>query len=66
MLTIRAVLDDLHLPVTLGDVPEHGRRLVSRVLRETSVMPDRDDGTGGRTTDSTTTSDSRAIDDKAD
>ncbi len=54
------MLDDLHLPVTLGDVLEHGRRRVSRVLRETSVMPDRDDGTGGRTTDS------RAIDDKAD
>ncbi|MFD2093199.1 SulP family inorganic anion transporter [Blastococcus deserti] len=42
MLTIRAVLQDLHLPVTLGDVPQHGRRLVSRVLPEVSLPPDDD------------------------
>ncbi len=32
MTTIRAVLADIGLPVTVTDVPEHGRRLVSRVL----------------------------------
>jgi sulfate permease, SulP family len=48
MLTIRAVLDDLHLPVTVADVPEHSRRLVSRVLPESRLAPDPDDpGTGG-------------------
>jgi hypothetical protein len=45
MLTIRAVLDDLHLPVTVTDVPEHSRRLVSRVLPEDCLAPD-DDTTG--------------------
>ncbi len=75
MLTIRAVLDDLHLPVTLADVPKHGQRLVSRVLSEASLTPDSDDGArdatgdgatdGGRDPDSTTTSDSRSTDDRA-
>jgi hypothetical protein len=52
MLMIHAVLDDLDLPVTLGDVPEHSRRLVARVLPEHFVVPDTDcsgpGGTGGR------------------
>ena len=42
MLTIRAVLEDLHLPVTVTDVPEHSRRLVSRVLPEDCLAPDAD------------------------
>ncbi len=42
MLTIRAVLDDLHLPVTVADVPQHSRRLVSRVLPENCLAPDAD------------------------
>lgn len=74
MLTIRAVLNDLQLPVTVADVPQHGHRLVARVLPEASVTSDRDDGTGDatddRTTgrrdpDSTTTANRSAIDDSA-
>jgi sulfate permease, SulP family len=45
MLTIRAVLDDLSLPATITDVPEHGRRLVRRVLPDSYLVPDQADGT---------------------
>jgi sulfate permease, SulP family len=42
MLTIRALLDDLSLPVTVADVPEHGERLAARVLPPDRFLP----GTG--------------------
>jgi SulP family sulfate permease len=48
MLTIRAILDDLHLPVAVADVPEHSRRLVARVLPDSCLIPDGDDGPGDR------------------
>ncbi|MFP5370298.1 MAG: SulP family inorganic anion transporter [Actinomycetes bacterium] len=45
MLAIRAVLEDLRLPVTVADVPVHGRRLASRVLPPGCLGPDGcDDG----------------------
>ena len=50
MLAIRATLDDFHLPVTVGDVPEHSRRLISRVLPEVPLAADGgDEGNGART-----------------
>lgn len=42
MLTLRAVLDDLSLPVSVADVPQHGRRLVARVLLQGRVTYDGD------------------------
>jgi hypothetical protein len=61
MLTMRAVLDDLDLPVIVADVPAHGRRLVSRVLPADILDSDGHNGTigptGGRPSDSSTTSD---------
>lgn len=45
MLTIRTVVDDLDLPVTVTDVPEHSRRLVARVLPESCLLPPEDDST---------------------
>jgi SulP family sulfate permease len=42
MLTVRAIIDDLGLPVTVADVPEHSRRLVSRVLPEACLVPEAD------------------------
>ena len=45
MLTIRAVLEDLHLPVVVADVPEHSRRLVARVLPDDCLAPDDDSTT---------------------
>jgi SulP family sulfate permease len=46
MLAVRSLLDDLHLPATVADVPEHGRRLVSRVLPERCLESAGDDGAG--------------------
>jgi SulP family sulfate permease len=38
MLTIRAILTDLNLPVTVADVPRHGQRLASRVLPQSCLL----------------------------
>jgi SulP family sulfate permease len=56
MVTIRAIVDDLGLPVAVADVPEHSRRLVSRVLPDACLVPD---------ADSTSTTEGRAGDDGA-
>ena len=61
MLMIRAVLDDLDLPVTVADVPEHSRRLVARVLPKHCLVPDADrsarGAAGGRVPDDIRTTD---------
>ncbi|MDP9459072.1 MAG: SulP family inorganic anion transporter [Actinomycetota bacterium] len=49
MLAIRAVLDDLRLPVTVADVPVHGRRLASRVLPTRCLGPQGGEGDGSTT-----------------
>ncbi len=61
MLTIRGVLEDLRLPVVVVDVPEHSRRLVSRVLPQTCLGADG----GGRASERTSTADRRHTDDGA-
>ncbi len=61
MLTIRGVLEDLRLPVVVVDVPEHSRRLVSRVLPQTCLGADG----GGRASERTPTADRRHTDDGA-
>lgn len=61
MLTIRGVVEDLPLPVVVVDVPEHSRRLVTRVLPQTCLEADG----GGRAPEHTPTADRRDPDDGA-